>query len=313
MSKAEGKKIAIKFTENLVGDVSGLNPPVSYGHGTLDLAQGKPVTVGNASYGAGTSAVDGNGSTYWGTYSTLPWWIRIDLGEVKKSAGFYILQSNSSYRAKDYVVLVSNDDADYVEISSGQLENIAEQTVPYKFGDYRYIRINFTSYWSSSRAYIYTLKILEAVPTGNEQAFIITGKEYQYVQGPNYNGPLLDKRYKPISVEKHPTIDKAILLSFPIRGEINNAIGDLTVSYDALVGNLSGRGGRVDNFEVDFTPVDLIATPNPGVTEIITVAPMEITADLVEVEYINRYTEEHLSVAPVEVTATLINIEDINP
>ena len=149
---------------------------------------------------------------------------------------------------------------------------------------------------------------------GNESAFTVTGKEYKYVQGPDNNGPLVDKTYKPISVERHPTINKAILLSFPTFEEFNNVVGDVTISYDAQIGNLSGRGGRVDSFTVNFSPLDLIATPNPGVTEIITVAPVEIIGKLLEIEYIDRYSEDHtITVAPVEIIGTLVHISEINP
>ena len=53
------------------------------------MAQGK-TNVGNATYGAGTKrAVDGSDTTYWG-YSTLPWWISINLNEIKKDSRDFI-------------------------------------------------------------------------------------------------------------------------------------------------------------------------------------------------------------------------------
>lgn len=308
MSKSDGLKIGIRFTEDLAGNISGLNPPVGYVAGTTDLAQGKTVTVGNASYGAGTNAVDGNASTYWGTYSTLPWWISINLNEVKKTAGFYILQSNASYRAKDYVVLGSNDGTSFTQISTGQLENIAEQTIPYNASDYQYIRINFTSYWSSSRAYIYTIKILEAIPAGNELAFTITGKEYQYV-----NGNLLDKTYKPISVEPHPTELKSILITMDWWGRFNNVEDKIKVLYDASKGSLTGAGGAVESFEIEFTPQDLVQTPNPNEEELIKAYPYEIVLDLNELEYKNGYLEETIKAYPYEIVLNLINVDEINP
>lgn len=311
MSKSAGKKITVKFTEDLVGDVSGLTPtPVGYKAGGVDLAQGKAVTVGNASYGAGVNAVDGNNSTYWGTYSTLPWWIIIDLVDIKKTAGFYLLQSNSSYRARTYTIQGSNDNATWSTIQTGDIQNLAEQIIEYPVSDYRYIRLNFTNYWSSSRAYIYTLKILEAVGIGNEVAFNIPGKEYKYVRG-----PLLDREYKPISVERHPTVDKAILLTFPVRGEFNNAEGALTVEYDATKGNLSGQGGAVESFTEVFTPTDLKQTLNPGVEETITVSPTQVIADFLKVEYIKGYTieAEKLTASPVTVAVELLHTSIINP
>lgn len=308
MSKSDGLKIGIRFTEDLIGNIDGLNPPVGYVMGTNDLAQGKTVTVGNASYGAGANAVDGNASTYWGTYSTLPWWISVDLGEIKKSAGFYILQSNASYRAKDYVVLGSNDGTSFTQISTGQLENIAEQTIQYNVSDYQYIRINFTSYWSSNRAYIYTLKILEAVPAGNELAFTIIGKEYQYV-----NGNLLNKTYKPISVEPHPTEPKSILITMDWWGRFNNVEDKIKVLYDASKGSLTGAGGAVESFEIEFTPEDLIQTPNPNAEELIKAYPYEIVLDYKEIEYKTRYSDELIKAYPYGITLNLINVDEINP
>lgn len=314
MSKAEGKKIGISFTENLVGDVSGLTPiPVGYKAGVNDLAQGKVVTAGNVSYGAVANAVDGNNSTYWGATGTSNMWIVIDFGEVKKTAGFYIMQSNSSYRGRAYTIQGSNDNAVWAAISSGELANTAEQTIEYPASDYRYIRFAVTSYWSSSRIYVYTLKILEAAPVGNEIAFIVSGKEYLWVNGPDNNGPLINKTYKPISVEEHPTISKAILLTFPTFEEFRSVVGELTVEYNANIGNLSGRGGRVESFTAEFSPLGLEATPNPGITENVTVAPGALVLDFVELEYFPAIAEENISVAPGAIGLDLIYVGVINP
>lgn len=149
--------------------------------------------------------------------------------------------------------------------------------------------------------------------TGNELAFNITGQEYQYVQGLDHNSKLIDKQYKPLSVEKHPTVEKALLLAFSDSDKFNNVIGNLEVTYNAQIGNLSGRGGRVEDFTVSFKPTDLISTPNPGVTEIITVAPVEIIGLLNKIDILSRYTTETVTVAPVEVIGTLTNIDEINP
>lgn len=149
--------------------------------------------------------------------------------------------------------------------------------------------------------------------TGNELAFNVSGKEYQYVQGLDYNGKLIDKQYKPLSVEKHPTVEKAILLNFSNLEKFNNSTGNLKVTYNAQIGNLSGRGGRVDDFTVNFKPTDLISTPNPGVTEVITVAPTEIVGTLSEIIYHNRYSTETITVTPVEVVGTLLSIDEVNP
>lgn len=309
MSKGQGQKIAIKFSEALLGDVTGLTPiPVGYKAGNVDLAQGKTVAVGNATYGAGASAVDGNNATYWGTYSTLPWWIVIDLTEVKKSAGFYILQSNASYRAKAYNIQGSNDNASWSNIDYGELVNIAEQIIEYPVSDYRYMKLNFTSYWSSSRAYIYTLKILEASAIGNEIAFKLTGQQYKYI-----NGPLLDMDYMIDKVEQHPTEPKTLLLTTYLNTRFPTVEGMLKLEYDASIGNLSGNGGAVESFIETFTPTDLAPEHNPGIEETITVAPTELEVNFIPIGYMGRFTENTLTVAPAELEVNLIFIDEENP
>lgn len=89
--------------------------------------------------------------------------------------------------------------------------------------------------------------------------------------------------------------------------------GNLTVEYDASVGNLAGRGGFVESFVEVFTPTDLVPEPNPNQQETIEVAPVELTVDLLPVEYVGAYNEETISVAPVELTVELIHTSIINP
>lgn len=50
----------------------------------------------------------------------------------------------------------------------------------------------------------------------------------------------------------------------------NNAVGDITVSYDQSVGNLYGVDGLVTSFTETFTPTDLVPVPNPNPKEKIT-------------------------------------------
>ena len=89
--------------------------------------------------------------------------------------------------------------------------------------------------------------------------------------------------------------------------------GDLTVEYDATIGNLVGQGGGVESFIQTFTPTDLIPEPNPNPQETIEIAPVELTVDLLPVEYVGAYNEETITVAPVELTVELIHTSIINP
>lgn len=148
---------------------------------------------------------------------------------------------------------------------------------------------------------------------GNESAFTVTGQEYLYTQGLDYNGPLIDCEYEVDTVEMHPTEEKTLRLTMKSLNEFNSVVGKLTVAYDALIGTLAGKGGAVESFEKEFTPAELVATPNPGVTEFVSVAPVAITAELIPVEFLDAFAKETITVAPVSVTATLIPIDEINP
>ena len=154
----------------------------------------------------------------------------------------------------------------------------------------------------------FTSELVGDVST-NLLAFSVTGQEYKYV-----NGPILDKTYEVLSIANHPTVVNALLLTMKTNNYFNNASGKLKINYDASKGNLSGRGGAVESFERLFLPTELIATPNPNAEESISVSPIEIIAELKDIERLSGYDlSENISVAPFEVTATLIDVEDINP
>ena len=308
MSKGKGQKIAVKFDKPLLGDVTGLENPINFKVGTNDLAQGRPVTVGNQTYGSGSNAVDGNDGTYWGTYSTMPWWISVDLGETKKTAGFYILQSNSSYRGRAYAVLGSHDGAAWDTIAAGEMANVAAQTIEYPASDYRYIRLNVTSYWSSSRMYVYTLKILEAAPAGNEMAFTITGMQ----RNPLRVGELQLKEFKVTNVERYMVGEEespdTLLLTFDTYNRFNDVDGDITIAYNQALGSIVGTR-PVETFSVAFTPTDLEPTP---IDEHTLTAGIEITADFIQVFHIPIF-HAHTTTAGIDLAVQLIHVNDINP
>lgn len=145
--------------------------------------------------------------------------------------------------------------------------------------------------------------------SGNEIAFDITGQEYKYI-----NGSLIDCNYVINSVQVHPTVENAILLTVDWWGKFNNVEGGLKVSYDSAKGNLQGIGGAVESFEATFTPEDLVPTPNPNVEEYISVAP-NITVNFNPMEWLKGYeSESHtITVSPVAVTVALTDVSIINP
>ena len=118
---------------------------------------------------------------------------------------------------------------------------------------------------------------------------------------------------KGLWLEEPEQRQNTILLTMKPLKRFNNVEGKLTVAYDALIGTLAGKGGPVESFEEEFEPVDLVATPNPRVTESISVAPVAVTADLISIEHLDAFAEETITVAPVSVTAVLTPIDEINP
>ena len=147
--------------------------------------------------------------------------------------------------------------------------------------------------------------------SGSVSAFSITGKEYKYV-----NGELIDKSYQVVSVESHPTEPKSILLTIDWWSRFNNIEGDLTISYDASKGSLEGAGGAVESFEIEFTPQDLVQTPNPNVEETIKAYPYEIVLNLNELEFKSIYAkpaDNLIQAYPYAIVLTLTDVGEINP
>ncbi len=209
MSKGLGQKIVIKFTKDLVGDVTGLIPaPVA--HGDYFRPLGTATASSQYSSYAPSRAFDGSTSSYWYTRTTGDQWVQIELTEPTWVYGFrwYI---GSRYRPNGFDFQGSNDGENWEGILTGNSPN---ETGWHEFPadspkQYKYYRWTITSRYASY-LYVYEIELLGVA--GNERAFTITGKEYQYV-----NGPLVDKEYQVEKVERYPTqrlweIDKSIAL-----------------------------------------------------------------------------------------------------
>ncbi len=306
MSKSKGGKITIKFTEDLVGDVTGLDPkPIGVGT-EFYLPTGTATASSQYSSYAPQRAFQ-NDSNYWYT-RTIPSWIQIELSEPVYIAGFRWDTRTTSYRPRAFKVQGSNDGETWIDLYSDESPNDNDwKEFSWKPGDaFKFYRWDISSGWSS---YLYIYQIQLLVAGGNESAFTVTGEEYQYVKG-----PMIQREYKVKSVENHPTLNKKhLLLTMEDFNNFNNVEGSLTIEYDALNGNLSGRGGAVESFEETFTPEDLVQTPDPNVEEYISVSPVEVTVELKDVSYHPGYAAEYISAAPVEVTALLQDANTVNP
>lgn len=217
----------------------------------------------SATYSA-DKAFDGNASNYWRP-NTYPAWIQIELAEPILLTGFQWNTSTSSYRPRAFSLLGSNNGIDWDILYEGESQNVNN--------------------WKG-------FSIVPVLKSGNESAFKITGKQYRYI-----NGDLLDMEYKVKLVSLHPTIENALLLEFDTFDRFPTVEGKITVAYDAMKGNLTGRGGAVESFSVSFSPKDLVPEPNIGIREYITVAP-SVQITFITMEYVNAYADEHITVAP---------------
>lgn len=296
MSKGDGLKIGIKFTEGLAGDVSLQGGMVEKqdGEWTANGSYSGSYPIGNAK--------DESTSSYWQSRSTDNY-IQINRPSTKL-LGFKVYKG-SSYRPSNFTLSASEDGVDYFDVTSGSLTAATGwETIMFSSHmNYEYFRFSFGY---SSRLYIYELVLIV-----DECEFAVTGKEYKYV-----NGELIDKSYQVVSVESHPTEPKSILLTLDWWSRFNNVEGELTVEYDATKGSLTGAGGAVESFEVSFNPIDLIQTPNPNAEELILAYPYEILLELKDIEYINAYAKDDTNLIkayPYEIVLDLKDVSEINP
>lgn len=305
MSKGLGQKITLKFTEKLTGDISGMNPPIGIGKEFY-----LPAGIATASDQYSSYSPDRafqNNSNYWYT-RVAPVWIQIELSEAIYISGFRWDTRTTSYRPKDFNIQGSNDGQDWTTIYTGESPAVNDwKEFAWKpFNPYKFYRWNISTRWSS---YIYLYGIELLVAGGQESAFKVTGKQYKYI-----NGPLIEKEYEVLMAEPHPTLDdKHILLTMHPQSRFPTVEGDITVEYDSIKGILQGVGGFVESFINTFTPTDLIPEHNPGIEENISVAAVEVTADLVDVGYTSGYEVENISVSAVEITIEVLDVGEINP
>jgi len=299
MSKSEGRFITIKFTEDLTSVIDTSLQAYK------ELKTG--ITVSGSSTGSLANLLDNNTGTVWGHYSASNFIqidLQADLNNIKRFIKGFKVYVGASGRPTGYTISTSNDNITYTTAKTG---TIAQATgwqeflldAPIKT---RYARVKF-DYTSSFNVGEFAYLIGDKIA-----GFTVKGQQYKYI-----NGPLLDKEYVIENVSAHPTIDKAVLIEFNTLGRFPTVEGNLTVEYDATVGNLAGRGGFVESFVEVFTPTDLAPEPNPGIQETITVAPAELVVNHIPISYHDRYVEETITVAPAELTVNLIYVGVINP
>lgn len=309
MAIADGEKIAIKFTQPLVGNVLGLNPPVAgYKKSRLDLSDAKVTTLNqySASY-QGSKATDADTSTYWrGT--TAVNWIQVQLTKAKTVTQLRMYLG--SYYIKTFTLSGSNDGETWTQIG-GEYTAASSTTAQWYTFDvensdaYLYYRVDtLTAY--STRIYLYELELYEDAPIGNESKFTVMFQQYDYVPG----GSLSQVTRVPESIE---VVDEFTIILRFASGNVNSfqrAVGDISVAYDGS-GSLQGQGGPVLAFEKTFTPVDLDPKNNPHITEHVEIHGVQATSRLTRVYYTNVKETEHVEISGIAATGSLIHVNDI--
>lgn len=137
----------------------------------------------------------------------------------------------------------------------------------------RFIRLKFSA------------NILPASEGFIKEAFTITGKERPYVGAEE----LVDKTYVPAEVINHPEGSESVQIILGAGNLLQNAEGEVTVSYNADIGDLEGKAGKVESFNVNFLPSELEQKPNPSHVESIITSVNTPTPVLTAIAYHDRY------------------------
>lgn len=103
----------------------------------------------------------------------------------------------------------------------------------------------------------------------------------------------------------------AIILHIEDLRRFNSAAGNITVAYDAAIGNLAGIGGPEESFDLSFAPTDLIAKPHQNDQEHLEISDISADGTLTKVYYINTSETEHISISNITAVGTLTHIDDI--
>ena len=100
-----------------------------------------------------------------------------------------------------------------------------------------------------------------------------------------------------------------ILLTLDPLKRFHRVNGDLTISYNAAIGNLAGSGGAVASFSRTFTPADLVNKPNPNDMEHVEMSVAAAGA-LTSIYYTDVKEEEHIELT-VSAAGTLTHVDNL--
>ena len=185
MAIGDGEKIAIRFTQPLIGDVSGITPvPLGYKH---EKVQPDAVTALNqysTSYSP-EKAVDGKIDTYWRGTTTDDWFMAYFAEAIVLSRLRVYFKTDPIRR----FTLYGSDDGETFTQIGGTYEVSSSSTGAgwYEYDienstAYHYYKIATYSYYVNE-LYLYEIEYYHLVPTGNETKFTVSFPEYTFVPG----------------------------------------------------------------------------------------------------------------------------------
>lgn len=301
---SEGTQIAVKFSESLVGDVSGITPtPLGYKQRVIDCSDVVVTTLNqySASY-SGEKAIDGSTSSYWRSSTTVSW-IAFQFPDAKVVN--HIRLVTNGWKLSTFTLSGSNDGVSWTQI--GDVRTVSSTSGWNDFDvdnveAYSYYRVDTIT--GSNTVCVAEIEFQESVPVGNETKVDISGFTYEYVP----DGELVPATRSVTKIS--PTDDDHVIVLHLADGNVNNIqnmVGEVCITYSG--GTLSGRGGPVEDFTLLFTPVGCIAMDNPGLFEHIETT-IEAKAKLSKIHYNYAYESEHVE-AVITPIGTLISIDDI--
>ena len=297
MSKGLGQKIAIKFTEEITSFDESILSDVQTQQFALSA-------LGTYSTNTPDRLKDGSTSTYWETRTTS----NNLLIELIKPSTVVNLKwyTGASYRPTTFTISVSSDGVNFTTAMTGTSAALTGwQTFTFETPvECKFIKIVFTAI--ATRLYLYELAVTTKEYAHPTSEFLFSGKEKAYI-----GGPLVDKQYPIKRVMRHPTEANTLLIFTNDIIRFNNIDGQFKINYNSLIGSLSGVAGKVESFEVSFTPTELEPKPNPHVAETITVASVA-SIDFVRIYYTNAYASETIQVSAIA-TVDFIYVGTINP